>query len=226
MYRIKTMNKIAPAGLDQCWTRAASRWGSDVENEDGILVRSRQDARLCLPGCPAGHRPGGRRHQQHSHRPLLRGRHRGLQYPRCQRQRSKGAGRSCALLHGLPGHRRGRGLGAGAGSTSECGCGRRPWRRARAAFVGPELYRQDPGCHRPGCHRRPGGQHRPSTWGWTCTATTPSCLWTPPCAWTAMSTVVKDVNDLYKSCLTMSPSTCPYTSSHQGHASTRTPSPR
>lgn len=39
MYRIKTLNKISSAGLDQL---AKSRFqvGNDVENEDGILVRS------------------------------------------------------------------------------------------------------------------------------------------------------------------------------------------
>ena len=39
MYRIKTMNKIASAGLDQL-DKSRFQVGEDVENEDGILVRS------------------------------------------------------------------------------------------------------------------------------------------------------------------------------------------
>ncbi len=39
MYRIKTMNKIASAGLDQL-DKSRFQVGGDVENEDGILVRS------------------------------------------------------------------------------------------------------------------------------------------------------------------------------------------
>ena len=39
MYRIKTMNKISTAGLDQL-DKTRFQVGNDVENEDGILVRS------------------------------------------------------------------------------------------------------------------------------------------------------------------------------------------
>ena len=39
MYRIKTMNKISTAGLDQL-DKSRFQVGNDVENEDGILVRS------------------------------------------------------------------------------------------------------------------------------------------------------------------------------------------
>ena len=39
MYRIKTMNKISSAGLDQL-DKSRFQVGNDVENEDGILVRS------------------------------------------------------------------------------------------------------------------------------------------------------------------------------------------
>ena len=39
MYRIKTMNKISNAGLDQL-DKSRFQVGNDVENEDGILVRS------------------------------------------------------------------------------------------------------------------------------------------------------------------------------------------
>ena len=39
MYRIKTMNKIASAGLDQL-DKSRFQVGEDVENEDGILLRS------------------------------------------------------------------------------------------------------------------------------------------------------------------------------------------
>ena len=39
MYRIKTVNKIASAGLDQL-DKSRFQVGGDVENEDGILVRS------------------------------------------------------------------------------------------------------------------------------------------------------------------------------------------
>ena len=39
MYRIKTLNKISSAGLDQL-DKSRFQVGNDVENEDGILVRS------------------------------------------------------------------------------------------------------------------------------------------------------------------------------------------
>ena len=39
MYRIKTLNKISSAGLSRL-DRDRFQVGSDVENEDGILVRS------------------------------------------------------------------------------------------------------------------------------------------------------------------------------------------
>ena len=39
MYRIKTLNKISPVGLGQL-SKDQFQVGADVENEDGILVRS------------------------------------------------------------------------------------------------------------------------------------------------------------------------------------------
>ena len=39
MYRIKTLNKISSAGLDQL-DKSRFQIGTEVENEDGILVRS------------------------------------------------------------------------------------------------------------------------------------------------------------------------------------------
>ena len=39
MYRIKTLNKISSAGLDQL-DKSRFQVGNDVENEDGILVLS------------------------------------------------------------------------------------------------------------------------------------------------------------------------------------------
>ena len=119
MYRIKTMNKIASAGLDQL-DKSRFQVGEDVENEDGILVRSAKmhdyvfpDALRAIARAGAG-----------TNNIPIRVRHRGLQYPRRQRQRSKGAGHR-RPAHRLPGHRRGRGLGPGTGSYSKCGCSRR-----------------------------------------------------------------------------------------------------
>ena len=68
MYRIKTLNKISSVGLSKL-DQDRFQVGSDVEQEDGILVRS-------------AHRPGGGRDQQQPHRPLFRARDRGLQHPR------------------------------------------------------------------------------------------------------------------------------------------------
>ena len=58
--------------------------------------------------------------------------------------------------------------------------------KGKSAFVGPELYRKTLGVIGLGAI---GAWCATSawTWGWTCTATTPTCLWTPPCGWTAMS---------------------------------------
>ena len=39
MYRVKTLNKISTLGLDQL-NKDRFQVGADVENEDGILVRS------------------------------------------------------------------------------------------------------------------------------------------------------------------------------------------
>ena len=61
MYRIKTLNKISPAGLSVL-DQTRYTISTDVENEDGILVRSAAHARLCIPRCPAGRGPGGRGH--------------------------------------------------------------------------------------------------------------------------------------------------------------------
>ena len=50
MYRIKTMNKIASAGLDQL-DKSRFQVGEDVENEDGILVRSASMHDMDFPEC-------------------------------------------------------------------------------------------------------------------------------------------------------------------------------
>ena len=39
MYRIQTLNKISPLGLER-FDRAQYTWGDDLENPDAILVRS------------------------------------------------------------------------------------------------------------------------------------------------------------------------------------------
>ena len=62
MYRIKTLNKISSAGLDQL-DKSRFQIGTEVENEDGILVRSAPMQDYSFPPRPPGHRPGGRRDQ-------------------------------------------------------------------------------------------------------------------------------------------------------------------
>ena len=61
MYRIKTLNKISPAGLSVL-DQTRYTISTDVENEDGILVRSADMHDYALPRCPAGRGPGGRGH--------------------------------------------------------------------------------------------------------------------------------------------------------------------
>lgn len=100
MYRIKTLNKISSAGLDQL-DKSRFQVGNDVENEDGILVRSAAMHDYVFPDALRAIARAGAGHQQHSHRPLLRERHRGLQHPRRQRQRGEGAGH-CRPAHRLP----------------------------------------------------------------------------------------------------------------------------
>ena len=66
MYRIKTLNKISSVGLDRL-DRSRFQVGSDVKNEDGILVRSAPHARVRFSQRPPGHRPGRGGHQQYPH---------------------------------------------------------------------------------------------------------------------------------------------------------------
>ena len=123
MYRIKTMNKIASAGLDQL-DKSRFQVGEDVENEDGILVRS---AKMHDYVFPDALRAIARAGAGTNNIPIDRCSESGIvvfNTPRCQRQRSKGAGHR-RPAHRLPGHRRGRGLGPGTGSHSKCGCSRR-----------------------------------------------------------------------------------------------------
>ena len=55
MYRIKTLNKISPAGLSVL-DQTRYTISTDVENEDGILVRSADMHDYAFHG------PGGRGH--------------------------------------------------------------------------------------------------------------------------------------------------------------------
>ena len=80
MYRIKTLNKISPAGLSVL-DQTRFTISGDVENEDGILVRSADMHDYQFPDALRAVARGGRGDQQHPHRPLLRERYCGLQHP-------------------------------------------------------------------------------------------------------------------------------------------------
>ncbi|CAN4037652.1 PrgI family protein, partial [Dysosmobacter welbionis] len=106
---------------------------------------------------PSGHLPGRGRRQQYPPGPLLRGGHRGIQHPRRQRQRRKGAG---AVRHadGLPGRGRGHPVGPAAGGLRR-GCDHRSG-EGQGRLHRPGAVQEDAGRHRPGGHRVIGRQHR------------------------------------------------------------------
>ena len=61
MFKVRVMNKIAPAGLRKL-DPSNYQIGQDLERYQGMLIRSAD------PQGAAGHRPGGLGHQQHPHR--------------------------------------------------------------------------------------------------------------------------------------------------------------
>ena len=90
MYRIKTLNKISPAGLSVL-DQTRYTISTDVENEDGILVRSADMHDYAFPDA-CGPWPGRARALITSPSTAAPSGHRGIQYPRRQRQCGEGAG--------------------------------------------------------------------------------------------------------------------------------------
>ena len=91
MYQVKLFNKISKVGLDRL-DPAEYTCSEDFDQYDAVLVRSAKlhDTKFpenlkCIAACR-------RWCQQHSARPLRRGRYRRIQYPRRKRKRSEGTG--------------------------------------------------------------------------------------------------------------------------------------
>ena len=135
MYRIKTLNKISPAGLSVL-DQTRYTISTDVENEDGILVRSADMHDYAFPDAlRAVARAGAGTNNIPIDRCSEAGM-RGIQYPRRQRQCGEGAGgvRSAA---GLP--KISDGVAwvkeqAAAGADVE-----QAVEKGKSQFVGPEL---------------------------------------------------------------------------------------
>ena len=155
MYRVKTLNKIAPQGLER--PRPLSG-GGGRDGGGGHLGPLRQSVGLCLPGQPVGHRPGGRGRKQHSPGPLLGKRRRRLFHSRGQRQRGEGAG---ALRYAdlFPGYHRRRALGEKSGGLRRGGGD--GGGKGQVRLRGPGALPEGPGGHRLRGHRRFGGQRGP-----------------------------------------------------------------
>ena len=123
MYRIKTMNKIASAGLDQL-DKSRFQVGEDVENEDGILVRSAKMHDYVFPDALRAIARAGAGTNN-------------IPIDRCSESgivvfNTPGANANAvkelviaALLIASRDIVGGRGLGPGTGSYSKCGCSRR-----------------------------------------------------------------------------------------------------
>ena len=123
MYRIKTMNKIASAGLDQL-DKSRFQVGEDVENEDGILVRS---AKMHDYVFPDALRAIARAGAGTNNIPIDRCSESGIvvfNTPGANANAVKELVIAALLIasRDIVGR---RGLGAGAGSHSKCGRGRR-----------------------------------------------------------------------------------------------------
>ena len=133
MYRIKALNKISPAGLSVL-DQSRFAVSPDLENEDGILVRSADMHEYVFPENLRAIARGGRGDQQYPHRPLLRGGHRGVHPPGANANAVKELV-ICAMLlasgmwwaarpgQGAGRRRRRRGKSGGEGQEPVCGPG-------------------------------------------------------------------------------------------------------
>ena len=169
MYRIKTLNKIAPVGLAEL---DAERFtvGDDVSGEDGILVRSAKLHDYAFPeNLLAIARAGAGTNN--------------IPVDRCAEQgivvfNTPGANANavkelvlCALL-----------------LSSRDVLGGADWVRQQAMTEGVDVAAAVEKAASAWGPSAPWCATSPCPWVWTCTAMTPSCLWTPPSGWTATST--------------------------------------
>ena len=183
MYRIKTLNKISSAGL-VLLDQTRFQVGGEVENEDGILVRS---APMHDYVFPEELRAIARAGAGTNNIPIDRCSENGIvvfNTPGANANAVKELVLAALLIASrdiLGGaewvqeqvHTPGVDLAAAV-------------EKGKSAFAGPELYRKTLGVIGLGPSAR-WCATSPWSWGWMCTAMTPSCLWMPPCGWTAMS---------------------------------------
>ena len=183
MYRIKTLNKISSAGLARL-DQTRFQVGNDVENEDGILVRS---AAMHDYEFPQALRAIARAGAGTNNIPIDRCSENGIvvfNTPGANANAVKELVVAAMLIAS-------RDIMGGAKWVQEQA-------NTEGVDVAAAVEKGSPPLWARSCIKRPWVSSawvpsarwcamRPWSWAWTCTAMTPSCLWTPLCAWTATS---------------------------------------
>ncbi|MFQ9917478.1 MAG: hypothetical protein ACLRWQ_14800 [Flavonifractor plautii] len=180
MYRIKTLNKISPAGLSVL-DQTRYTISTDVENEDGILVRSADMHDYAFPDAL---RAVARAGAGTNNIPIDRCSEAGIVVFNTPGANANAVKELvlCAHAAGLPGSCDGVASGESGSRPPPAWTWTTAVEKGKSRLHRPGAVQEDAGRHRPGGHRRHWSPTSPSCpWAWMCTATTPSCLWTPPC---------------------------------------------
>ena len=202
MRYIHCLNNISAKGTDLLTD--AYELTDDLSRAEGILVRSAAMHDLELPKCLRAVAPRGRGREQHSARALLaegscRIQHAGRQCERCKGARHRRA------HAGQPRHRRRHRVVPRQRRRPEHRQGGRESQETVRRTRDPG---QEAGRHRPGRHRRAGGERGRRPWAWTSTAT----ILTSPLARRGACRAPCTTSPSSTSCCapaTTSPSTCP-----------------
>ena len=183
MYRIKTLNKISSAGLDLL-DQTRFQVGGEVENEDGVLVRS---APMHDYVFPEELRAIARAGAGTNNIPIGRCSEAGIVVFNTPGANANAVKELvlCAMLIAS------RDIAGGLQWVKDQVADRvevsEVVEKGKAAFVGPEIYKKTLSSSAWG-PSGPWWATWPCPWGWRSTATTPTCRWPTPCGWTGIST--------------------------------------